>query len=266
MSQVIKRLFMDIETSPNIVFSWRIGYNLSLNADNIIRERAIICICYKWEGSDRVYTLKWDDGDDKALIAAFLPVMEAADEMVAHNGDKFDLKWFNGRCLKHGLTPPLQPKTVDTLVIARRRFYLNSNRLDYLGNFLFGKGKIRTEFALWREIVLNNCTTSMNKMVKYCKEDVRLLERVYNEVIGYHNPKTHAGVMAGLARWTCSTCASQNVRRKKQRVSAAGTISHNMVCGDCHKHHTINDKAHRDWILWKDEQALIELEIEPEEY
>ena len=30
-----KRLFFDIETSPNIVFSWNIGYNLNISYENI---------------------------------------------------------------------------------------------------------------------------------------------------------------------------------------------------------------------------------------
>ena len=45
-----KRLFYDIETSYNIVKSWRIGYNINLNMEDIIQERAIITIAYKWEG------------------------------------------------------------------------------------------------------------------------------------------------------------------------------------------------------------------------
>ena len=45
--ETIKRLFFDIETSPNIVYSWRTGYNLTITTENIITERAIICISYK---------------------------------------------------------------------------------------------------------------------------------------------------------------------------------------------------------------------------
>ena len=39
-----KRLFYDIETSYNIVKSWRIGFNINLNMEDIIQERAIITI------------------------------------------------------------------------------------------------------------------------------------------------------------------------------------------------------------------------------
>ena len=49
-----KRLFYDIETSYNIVKAWRAGYNLTITPEDIIHERAIISICYKWEGEEDV--------------------------------------------------------------------------------------------------------------------------------------------------------------------------------------------------------------------
>src|SRR5690606_2986501 len=54
-------LIYDIETSYNIVKSWRVGYKLNINPEDILHERAIICISYKWKGEDQVYNLKWDD-------------------------------------------------------------------------------------------------------------------------------------------------------------------------------------------------------------
>jgi DNA polymerase elongation subunit (family B) len=48
-------------------------------------------------------SLTWDKKQsDKAMIKAFLKVMAQADEIVAHNGDKFDLKWLRTRALLHG--------------------------------------------------------------------------------------------------------------------------------------------------------------------
>ena len=55
-----KRLFFDIETSPNIGFFWQAGYKKNIDYSNIIKERAIICICYKWEGEKEVGYLHWD--------------------------------------------------------------------------------------------------------------------------------------------------------------------------------------------------------------
>ena len=45
-----KRLFFDIETSPNIGFFWSSGYKINIPFENILKERAIICIAYKYQG------------------------------------------------------------------------------------------------------------------------------------------------------------------------------------------------------------------------
>jgi uncharacterized protein YprB with RNaseH-like and TPR domain len=118
--QKIRRLFWDIETSPNVCLSWRTGFKINLDPDNIIKERAIICICYKWEGNKKVYSIEWDRGDDRQLVEDFAVVAAEADELVAHNGDSFDIRWFNGRNALHDLPPLPEYKTVDTYRIARR--------------------------------------------------------------------------------------------------------------------------------------------------
>ena len=74
-----KRLFYDIETSYNIVKSWRIGFNINLNMEDIIQERAIITIAYKWEGEEDVTVLSWNKGCDKEIIEDFVKVMAEAD-------------------------------------------------------------------------------------------------------------------------------------------------------------------------------------------
>lgn len=243
----VKRLFWDLETSPNIGMFWRAGYKQTIPHDNIIQERAIICCCYKWEGEKKVHAIEWDKGCDKDLCSSFAEVANAADELVAHNGDKFDLKWFNTRNLMHGLPPLPEYKTVDTLVIARRRFYFNSNRLDYVAKALGMDGKTATHFGMWRDILLHNCPKAMREMVRYCKHDVALLEEVWKQLQAYHKPKTHAGVHAGLDKWTCPHCASENVYKSKTRHTTAGTIQHQMQCQDCHRYYTINDKAFREY-------------------
>ena len=249
MSHGIKRLFWDIETSPNIGFFWRSGYRLNIPYDNILQERAIICICYKWEGADKVHALKWSDGDDRPLLEAFMPVLQDADEIVAHNGDKFDLKWVNTRFVFHGFDPKPIERTIDTLAIARRRFLFNSNRLDYIGQFLgLGKKHDTGGFDLWKNIVLHNCEKSMKKMIRYCKQDVKLLEQVYHKLAEYHNPKTHVGVHIGNERWSCPSCGSENVGVNKIRISALGIPRYTMKCKDCGKYHTISQTVYQQFL------------------
>ena len=240
----LKRLFWDVETSPNIVLSWRCGGKIFIDHQNIIQERAIICICWKWEDGKRVNALTWDKGDDREMVAKFASVVAQADELVAHNGDKFDLRWFNGRNLIHGLDPVPHGKTVDTLKIARKHFYLNSNRLDYLGSLLLGEGKIKTDFSLWRRILLDNEELALGEMVRYCKKDVVLLQRIWERLRDYETPKTHAGVLLTgnpSDRWTCPHCASVDVKKSKTNTTAKGMVQHQMKCGVCHRYYSIAD-------------------------
>jgi hypothetical protein len=236
------------------MFSWRCGSKIRLDHDNIIQERAIICICWKWEDQKTVHSLSWDNGDDREMVEKFAEVVERADEMVAHNGDRFDLRWFNGRHLIHGLDPIPPAKTVDTLKMARKHFYLNSNRLDYLGKILLGEGKIETGFGLWRKIVLDNDAKAMADMVRYCKKDVELLERVWGRLSEYEAPKTHAAVFeTGDAkdRWKCPRCASDNVKKSKTCTTAKGSVQHQMKCNECGKYYSIADAVFNHYLRKK---------------
>jgi hypothetical protein len=246
-----KRLIWDIETSPNVALTWRVGYKISINHENLIQERAIICICYKWEGEKKVHHLEWDKGCDKKMVEEFLEVAKEADELIAHNGDKFDIKWLNTRILLHDLEPAPIWKTVDTLAIARRRFNFNSNRLDYLGQFLLGHGKIQTDFGMWRSICLDHCPKAMKKMVRYCKEDVRLLEKVWHRLQPFHTPKSHVGVMGGQDKWTCPWTGSKNVIKSKTRTTSAGTVQHQMQSKEKGGYYTISDTAYKEYMAYR---------------
>ena len=129
----LKRLYFDIETSPNIVETWNVGYNLNISYDNIQQERSIICICYKWEHENVVHYLTWNKGDDKSMVIDFCKIITEADEVVGHNGDKYDIKFLKTRAVYHGVKTLHKIKSIDTLKISRKEFMFNSNRLDYIG-------------------------------------------------------------------------------------------------------------------------------------
>ena len=76
-----KRLYFDIETSPNIGFFWTAGFKLNISTESIIKERAIICICYKWEEDKVTHSLNWDSKqNDKKMLQEFIKVANEADE------------------------------------------------------------------------------------------------------------------------------------------------------------------------------------------
>ena len=164
----IKRLFFDIETSPNIGLFWTSGYKLNISHDDIIKERAIICVCYKWAGEDKIYSLHWDtDQNDKTLLEKFIKVANEADELIGHNSDRFDIKWIRTRCMFYRL--PMFPKynSFDTLKFFRGYTNQPSNRLDDIGDY-FGIGrKIKNEDGLWQKVIENNDRKALKRMVNY---------------------------------------------------------------------------------------------------
>lgn len=124
----------------------------------------------------------------------------------------------------------------------------NSNKLDYLAQF-FGEGKkIDTDFSLWRDITLNNCPKALAKMVRYNKHDVHILEGVYHHLAKVAEPKSHAGVLTGSSeKWGCPRCGSPHVKKNMTRVTAKGTVQHQMQCKRCGGSHTISQAAFSDY-------------------
>lgn len=240
----VKRLFFDIETSPNVVLSWRVGYKIDLSPDNILAERKIICIGYKWDGEDKTTVLSWSgDRDDRTMLLKFFDVAKNADEIVGHFIDGFDMPWFRTRCIMLGIGPFPQIKTIDTKAWAAKNFYFNSNKLDYLAKILCKDRKIHTEFDLWKSIVLKNDRKSLAKMARYCAKDVEVLEKVFHKLQPWMKSKSHAGVCAGHDSWTCPICASTKVHKDKTRVSATGTKTHQMQC-ECGHYYTLSNQVY----------------------
>jgi len=238
-----RRLYFDLECSPNIGFFWTAGYKLNISTESIIKERAIICICYKWEDEEETHAVYWDSKqNDKKLLQEFIKVANEANELVGHNGDKFDLAWIRTRCLFHRIEMFPNYVTIDTLKVARSKFKFNSNKLNYIAQYLGIGEKIHTEYNLWKDIVLNKCKESMDKMIKYCKQDVILLEKVHKE-LNHHIPaKTHYGVVFGEDRGTCPECGSDDLIKNNKVVTATGLTRIQYRCNTCYKYHSKTDK------------------------
>jgi len=228
-SKDAKILIYDIETSYNIVKSWRVGYNLNIQPGDILHERKIICISYKWVGEDQIYNLSWDKNQcDKFMIQQFIEVLNEADLIVSHNGDNFDLPWIKTRALYHELPMLVNYKQFDTLKVAKRKFNFNSNKLDYISEFLGFGNKIKTQMSLWDDIILRKCPIAMDKMIEYCDMDVELLEKVYLKLIYWENPMFHLGVQNGEVKQTSPITGTYNIEHVKTVTTNSGTKKHIM--------------------------------------
>lgn len=103
--------------------------------------------------------------------------------IVAHNGAKFDLPFLRTRCLRWGLEPLREPKIVDPLQIAWRKFRLRSNRLGAVSDFLGIKDrKTPLDLSVWADAMLNGSRKAMDLIVEHCEADIRVLSAVLPHV------------------------------------------------------------------------------------
>jgi len=241
-----KRLFFDIENSYMIVKGvWFLGEQRIL-PQNVIQYGRIICISYKWEGSDKIHRIHWDKGCDKQMMKKFFDVVSSADEVVTHNGDNHDIKWIQTRFLTAGFKsmPPL--KSLDTLKMARK-FKFPSNKLDEIARYLdkeagfkIGRKLKHSGLEMWDEVILNNSRKELKNMQDYCDQDVFLLEKIYKFLEGFSKHKTHIGIQAGEDSCSCPQCGSDRTGLNNRTIGVNGQVKCIMKCHDCSKYFSIS--------------------------
>lgn len=225
---------------PNIVTTWGLKVDGYLSHDNLLVERYMICAAWKWLDEPGVFSISVLDGPknkefpDYGIAKKLGELLASADAVVAHNGDKFDLPWIMSRLVIQGFDPPPPIPIIDTKVIAKKRFYFNSNRLDYLGRVLKLGRKIKTEYDLWLD-ALKGDRTAIRKMIVYNEQDVRLLEKVYKKLRPYVPAKLNMSLW-GQDEKTCPTCGkdtlvangfgcNRSTRYKKYKCLKCGAYS-----------------------------------------
>jgi hypothetical protein len=228
-----KILFIDIETFPNIGYTWG---RYDQNVIEFVQEYCVATFAAKW-GDGPVFAKSLPDYkgyksgsyDDFMLVLDLWELLDKADVIVAHNGDSFDLPMIRGRFLVHNLMPPSPFKTVDTKKAAKRVGRFNSNALNDLGA-LFNLGKkIKTDFELWKGCI-NGDKKSWDDMVKYNKQDVTLLSKVYNRLLPFMIDHPNFGLYRKDA--VCPKCGSNNVQWRGFAVAITRTYRR-FCCNIC---------------------------------
>lgn len=241
----IRRLFFDIETSyyKLLIKTWQLkNFQKYFNPDDIVDEKKIICISYKWQYEDNVYTVDWREGE-RTMLKKFIKIMGDADEIVGHNGDRFDIRFLRTRCLANGVLMFPTYRSLDTLKKSRSSFLFASNKLDYLGKFTGIGGKLEHEgMELWTKIVEENDEGALNRMIKYCERDVALLEDFYFVISPFITHNNNFAVLTGKEKWDCPECASQNVKMYRTYSTPMGVIRREMLCNDCKKQYKISNR------------------------
>lgn len=233
----LKILFYDIETAPTLGYVW------GLYQQDVIRVKEnwyILSFAWKFQGDKRIkaYALpdfpnyKKNKKDDSALAQKLWDLLDEADIVIAHNGDRFDQKKSNATFVKHNMTPPSSYFSIDTLKIARKYFKFDSNSLNNLSQFLGMGKKLRTGgFDLWEDCIEGDMK-AWRKMVRYNKQDIVLLEKVYLRFRPWVD--NHPRVLAhGIKPFSCPKCGSIHLQSRGVRRTKTMTYQR-YQCQNCY--------------------------------
>lgn len=231
-----KILIFDIETSPIEAYVWG-GWKQNVSGGQIINDWFVISWAAKWLFDDFVISERLTPEevlkkDDRRIINVLHSLINEADIVVAHNGDKFDIKRINTRFLKHLLPSPSSYHSIDTLKTLRRRFSITHNRLDYVGQFLGLGRKIETGgFDLWARCMRGEAE-ALEEMDTYCKQDVRLLEDVYLMIRPYIKPHPNIGLFIKENVDSCPSCGHDKLILKSTYTTTVNEYDE-LQCMNC---------------------------------
>jgi hypothetical protein len=229
-------LFIDIETAPIIMAAWT---TYEANAVYILRDTYIISVAYKWLGERWARSTLLPDFPrykkhkhcDRDLCRIIWGLLDEADIVIAHNGDRFDIPKINSRLIVHGHPPPSQYKTVDTLKAARKVFKFDSNKLDNIGRYLSEGRKIaNTGGALWRACCEDGDPKAWRTMGRYNRRDVDLLASTYERFKPWMTNHPNLNLYTNAA--ACPTCQSNRIKRRGLTYSKS-MVRQRWQCLDC---------------------------------
>lgn len=234
-------LFLDIETAPIAAYIWAMYQEVN-TIDMIDSDWYILSFAAKWSGEDnilvrsqRMYNgYKPGSEVDKPLLKELAGLLNQADFVVTHNGDRFDLRKINIRMLQAGLRPCTPYRSIDTLKMAKRTFGATSNKLDWLAWILLKERKLKHEgFPLWRGVMQGN-DESWDTMERYNARDVDLLERVYLKMRPWDHMHPNLNLATNNIEHACTSCGSSNLIVTGQVVTAGRNGAYvGYECKDC---------------------------------
>jgi DNA polymerase elongation subunit (family B) len=184
-----KIILFDIETIPNLDEAMKVWCQLGSWPGRTMKATitSIISVGWKELGKKHTHCINawdfpsWENdiNDDKALCKAIHKIMSEADCVITHNGKRFDWKYLQTRFMLHNLPPLPNIPHVDTCLVARKNLLSFNNKLDYLGeHFVKDKKMENGGWDLWVKVSKRK-KTAQKLMDKYCRQDVKLLEKLF---------------------------------------------------------------------------------------
>jgi len=227
-----KVLLLDIETAPNIAYTWGLWkQNIAIN--QIVKPGHTLCWAAKWLGDDDPYFYSIHEDGEPEMIGAAWELLNEADIVVHYNGKKFDIPVLQKEFILNDLPPPYRFKQVDLYQVVRSQFRFASNKLDYVSQQLGMDGKLQHKgMDLWRDC-MNGDPAAWEIMEEYNVQDVIMMEPLYRKLLPWIPNHPNMGLyVENPDEPVCRACGSTNVKQNGwERLTAARYKRYK--CNDC---------------------------------
>jgi len=234
-------LLFDIETTPMPVWVWDFGKqyvphtNLVRDDNGKQRDWYVLSWAAKWLYddiviSDMVTPEESLQRDDSRILKSIWELLDEADIVVAHNGDRFDIRKLNARFIMNDMAPPSPYKSIDTLKISRKEFAFSSNKQDFLTKAFSLSEKLKTDFQLWVDCMKGK-REALKRMLEYNERDVSGLEGVYLKLRPYIKNHPNLGVL--MDESSCPSCGSKNIIASNATYFTSSNEFPVYRCGSC---------------------------------
>lgn len=234
----LKILILDIETAPIRGYVWDV-WNQNIQPSQIISDWFCFTWAAKWLFEKKVYSARLSGKeaikqDDKRIIGGIWHLLNEADVVIAHNGDKFDIPRINTRFIKNNFHPPAPYQSIDTLKTIRKQFAFAHNKLDFVNQILnLPRKKKNDGQELWNKCYLGD-EKSLREMEKYNVQDVRILEDTYLRIRPWIKPHPNCGLfILDEKNFRCPSCGSANLVDLNKMYYTTVNAYEQFRCNDC---------------------------------
>lgn len=240
----MKILLLDIETSPNTAYVWKL-FKETIPLARLIDSSEVLCWSAKWLDDKKVMFDSVYQSTPKRMLSNIHKLLDEADAVVHYNGKSFDIPTLNKEFLIYGFPPPAPYKQIDLINTARSQFRFTSNKLDYICQRLGLGQKTETSFQLWVDC-MNKDQNAWKKMEKYNRNDVLMLEALYNKLLPWIRNHPNVGLYKKKSL-CCPHCGGTHYHSRG--YSYTSTCRYNRfrctACGTWFRDRTNNMKEER---------------------
>ena len=226
MEKIIKILAFDIETQYATAGVWSLwDQNVSLN--QLFDAGGLLCYAARYVGESKMHFRKKGDKD---FLTHMHTLINEADALLTYNGKKFDIKKLNKEWLVAGMKPPAPIPHIDLCQVVKGKFGFISNKLQHVSEQLGIGSKTKHEgFDLWIKCAKGD-KAAWALMEKYNKQDVVLLEKLYDKLKGWI--PNHPSFSLATESHVCPNCGGKHLQLRGFHVTKVSRFQR-LQCQTC---------------------------------